>query len=270
MSIKLFVKIITSLLIALAVCFTCGRAPLLAADLQKLERGHFVVYHQNRTLANKLSWKAEYHYKRIVNHFGVREFRPWEGNGKCPIYLYKTQRDFQQATGAPEWSVGLAQFNPFRFASYEKAPNLFKDTLPHEMTHMLLYLFMDKKRVPLWLTEGMAQFEEEGQRSRYRSRTLLKWYLRRGEHMKLEELFKVPFLPANTPQEQIDLFYVQSASVVDHLITGNIRTNFGRFLSNLKGGMTVENALIKAYQWKYKNGISDLEKRWRDFVKRKY
>ena len=72
------------------------------------------------------------------------------------------------------------------------------------------------------------------------------------------------------PDEKVSLFYSESASVVDHLITDNIRANYGRFLTCMKKGDTVEGALKKSYQWKYKKGISDLEKRWLDFVKRKY
>ena len=80
-----------------------------AADFEKLERGHFVIYHSNRTLANKVSWKAEYHYKRILNHLGVKGFRPWESESKCPVYIYKTHSDFIKGTGAPEWSAGRAR-----------------------------------------------------------------------------------------------------------------------------------------------------------------
>ena len=246
----------------------CGKLSH-AAEFEKFERGHFIVYHNNRSVANKLSWKAEYHYKRIVNHLGVRSFRPWEAKEKCPIYLYRAKTDYLKATGAPEWSVGIAQYNPFRFASYEGAPNLLIDTLPHEMTHMLLYIFMDEKRIPLWLNEGMAQFEEEDQKSNYHRKRLIKWHMREGNYIPLKELINIKNLQ-NMDEERVSLFYAEAASVVDHLITDNIRANYGRFLTSIKNGDTAEAALKKAYQWKYKNGIGDLEKRWLDFIKRKY
>ena len=82
----------------------------------------------------------------------------------------------------------------------------------------------------------------------------------------MSELLNMKGVPAGG----VDIFYMQSASVVDHLINDNIRANFGRFLTCLKNGETAEDALKKSYQWKYKNGISDLEKRWLDFVKKKY
>ena len=249
-----------------ALCLVCGKELILASDFGKLERGHFIVYHNNRDLANKLSWKAEYHYKRIVHHLGLKEFRPWEDENKCPIYLYKTKSGYLKATGAPEWSMGSAQYQPFRFSSYEEAPDLFVDTLPHEMTHMLLYLFMDKKSIPIWLDEGMAQFEEEEQSSNYHRKRLMKWHIKEGTYIGLNELINMQRIP----EDKVGLFYAEAASVVDHLITDNIRANFGRFLTYLKKDYTVEDALKKSYQWKYRNGISDLEKRWLDFVKKKY
>ena len=247
-------------------CVLFGEGLLQAKEFEKLERGHFIVYHNNRTLANKLSWKAEYHYKRIVNHFGVREFRPWEGNDKCPIYLYRSKSDYLKATGAPEWSAGLAQYNPFRFSSYENAQDLLVNTLPHEMTHMLFYLFMDKKPIPRWLNEGMAQFEEEEQSSAYYRKRTIKWYVKEDNYISLNELINMKGIP----QDKVDLFYAEAASIVDHLITDNIRANYGRFLTYIKNGDNTEDALKKSYQWKYKNGIGDLEKRWLEFIKRKY
>ena len=270
MFIKLFAKY-KGFLILFSVIFLISSAKLAHPDtFEKLERGHFVVYHNDRSFANKLSWKAEYHYKRIINHFGVKKFRPWEGKDKCPIYLYNTKDQYLKATGAPEWSAGLAQYGNFRFSSYKNAPNLLVDTLPHEMTHMLFYLFMEKKPIPLWLNEGMAQFEEEDRSAIYRRKKSIKQHVRKGTYLKLSELFKMSYLSKNMADEEVALFYDEAASLIDHLITDNIRTNYGRFLSALKKGETIEAALKKSYQWKYKNGTSDLEKRWLEFARKKY
>lgn len=265
MFIKSSIRIYVFLLF-IAFSLLCGDGAILASDFEKLGKGHFIIYHNNRNFANKLSWKTEYHYKRIVNHFGVKRFRPWESKDKCPIYIYKNQKDYMEATGAPEWSDGIAQYQPFRFSSYEDNPNLFHRTLPHEMTHMLLYIFMDKKPIPLWLNEGMAQFEEKERRAVYNRKRFIKLYVKEGTYIGLDELMDM----TQVPEDRVELFYAEAASIVDHLISDNIRANYGRFLRHLKNGETVEEALKKAYQRKYKNGISDLEKMWLGFIKRKY
>jgi len=254
--------------ISLLLAASLAACPVSATsqDFEVFKRGHFIIYHNNRSMANKLSWRAEYHYKRIVNHFGVKDFKPWEGGAKCPIYLYKTKSDYLNGTGAPDWSQGLAEFGTPRFSSFEDAENLFNNTLPHEMTHLLLYLFAEGRPVPLWLNEGMAQFEEEDKDTVYRRKRFMKSHVRQGTHIPLSLLMEME----NIPEDNVHLFYAESASVVDHLVNDNIKANYGRFLSQVKNGESIQEALKKSYQWKYKNGITDLEKRWLEYVKRRY
>ncbi|MDD5680548.1 MAG: peptidase MA family metallohydrolase [Candidatus Omnitrophica bacterium] len=266
MSIKLFTRICRVAVVLPALFAFSAGLQTQAADFEKLEKGHFVIYHNNRDLANDLIWKAEYYYKKILGHFGVAEFRPWTGKDKCEIYLYKTKADYMKATGAPEWSGGQAQFSPLRFSAFENSRNLKAAVFPHELTHMLFHLFMDKKRMPLWLEEGMAQFEEEDQTSLYRQKQFIKQNIKGDTYIKLSELTGIQAVP----EDNVELFYAESASVVAHLITDNIRTSYGKFLTYLKNGDSTDTALKKSYQWKYKNGVNDLEIRWLEFVKRKY
>lgn len=262
MYIRLYLRIYA--LILGAVFFAASAAG--AAAFEKLERGHFVIYHLNRDLANDLTWKAEYYYKKILGHLGSEEFRPWESKDKCEIYIYKTKAEYMAATGAPEWSAGLAQDQPLRFSAYEGSPDMETTTFPHELTHIIFRLFTDRKRMPLWLEEGMAQFEEEDQSSLYKRKRFVKWSVKNGSYIRLADLMNM----AAVPEDNLEGFYSESASVVDHLITDNIRTSYGKFLTCLKNGRSVEAALKEAYQRKYKNGASDLELRWLEFIRRKY
>lgn len=234
-------------------------------QFQELRRGHFVIHHMNRQYANSVSWKAEYHYKRIVNHIGVKGFRPWEGEEKCAIYLYPSQAAYVAGTGAPVWSAGQAHVNVSQIDSFEGAKDFEDGTLPHEITHVLLNKFFEGKEIPLWLNEGMAQFEEETDKSTYWNKRYMKERVRAGSFFPLSALFSMKGVP-----QDVSLYYAQSASVVDHLISSNIRTNFGKFLEYMKKGLDTETALQQAFQWKYKHGIGHLDKRWQDYVKKRY
>ena len=125
---------------------------------------------------------------------------------------------------------------------------------------------MGTGRIPLWLNEGMAQFEEDSNDSKSRRKRSIKSSLKQGEFFPLDELFAMNSVPG----DNVELFYAQSASVVDYLMTDNIRTNYAKFLLVIKGGGSIDAALKDVYQWKYKNGVADLEKRWQDFVRKKY
>jgi len=232
-----------------------------------LKRLHFVVYHNDRQTANNVSWKAEYYYKRILRHFNIEDFHPWEKDKKCTIYIFDSRDDFIKGAGAPGWSGGLARYNPPRLYIYKDAKDLIKNTLPHEITHLIFSEFMDRNKIPLWLNEGMAQYEEEKWDKGYAKR-YLESHIRKGIYIKLDKLFSMKHYPKN--DEKRYLFYLQSASVIDYLRKEQIASLFGEFLIRIKQGKSVEDALKQIYQWKFQGGIPDLEERWIKYIKTRY
>ena len=232
-----------------------------------LKRMHFVIYHNDQYFANKISWKAEYSYKKIIRHFNINGFYPWEKDKKCTIYIFESRDNFVRGADAPSWSIGLARYNPPRLYIYKGARNLIKNTLPHEITHLIFGEFMDRSKIPLWLNEGMAQYEEEKWDKGYAKR-YLKSHIKKGIYIKLEELFKMNTYPQN--KEKLDLFYLESASVIDYLREEQIASLFGKFLLKIKEGKSVELALKQTYQWKFQSGIPELEERWIKYIKTRY
>jgi len=232
-----------------------------------LKRMHFVVYHNDYQAANNISWKAEYYYKRILRHFNVEDFHPWEKDKKCTIYIFESKDSFIKEADAPEWSDGLARYNPPRLYVYKGSRNLIKNILPHEITHLIFSEFMDRNEIPLWLNEGMAQYEEEKWDKGY-SKRYLKNHIRRGIYIKLDELFNMKDYPKD--EEERYLFYLQSASIIDYLRKEQIASLFGEFLTKIKEGKSVEDALKQTYQWKFQGGIPDLEERWIKYIKTRY
>lgn len=228
------------------------------------ERQHFVIYHNDRIFANDISWKAEGHYKSIIMHLGVQSFRPWEGKEKCPIYLFDTRDDYIKYTGAPVWSAGIAQMKPLQLSIFKGASDLKTTTLPHEITHLVLFKFFEKEP-PLWLTEGLAQFEEEASGKTFHKRAL-KDLISEGGYIKIKDIFSLQ----GVPEDHIGLFYLESLSIVEFLIRGHLRGLFGKFLDEIKKGRSAEDALKSVYQWKYAKGAEDFEKAWINYVRTRY
>ncbi len=267
MFIKLNYRLLTIYFLGLVFGFALDRALLFAGEpKQILTRGHFEVHHNDRNYANDISWKAEGHYKSIIMHLGVNDFRPWEGKEKCPIYIYDTKDDYIKYTNAPIWSGGLASMEPFRLSIYKGSPDLETKTLPHEITHLVLFELF-KKPPPLWLNEGLAQFEEE-KAGRHFYKKPLKELIAKGAYLKINELFEVKYLLND--DKFIAVFYLESCSVVEFLITQNLGGLFGKFIQELKNGKSSNEALKTVYQWKFKNGASDLEMAWLNYVKTRY
>ena len=259
-------RIIQFIFSVMIITFYCTAS--YGDGLEEMSRGHFVIYYKNRRAANNILWKAEAHYKRIVNHIGIQSFRPWEGRDKekCSIYLYPTKQAYIAATGAPEWSAGIAHSDMARMSLYEGVKGVEFSTLPHELTHILLHELWGVKRIPTWLNEGMAQFEETDKDLIFRRKKSVKDIVRNAAYFELNDLFKMQGIPRGN----VELFYSQSASIVDYMIKDNLRANFGRFLAMMKDGKAVNSALKEAFQWKYKNGAGDLEKKWADYIRKKY
>lgn len=222
---------------------------------EKLEKMHFIIYHNNYLYASKLVFKAEASYKKILHDLGVVRFPMWD-RFKCVLLLFPEREDYIKSTSAPSWSGGLAQYHRFLFATFEGAPELEKKTLPHELTHLAFQMFMGSSvKIPLWLNEGLAKYEEEGKSYlRY-----MREYLSRDKFFPLAELFSV----CDYPEDEISLFYSQCASIIYYLKEKNISSLFSQFLREIKKGTEINHALKKIYQWKFRNGVIDLEQRWR-------
>lgn len=235
---------------------------------QYIKRMHFIVYHDDRSFANKVSWKAEYYYKRILRHFSIDGFRPWEDDDKCTIYIFNDRNDYVKYSGAPVWSGACQRDNPPRIYIYKgnqkELSNLINNILPHEMTHAIFHELMPRKYIPLWLDEGMAQYEEKnwggGQMQDYLSK-----YVKDGSHIELNRLFSFSSYPSD--QVELFLFYAQSASIIEYLRKRQISSLFGKFLLKIRHGKSVEQALRETYYPKFNGGIPEFEKYWIKYVK---
>ena len=234
---------------------------------QALQRMHFIIYHNDKSYANKVSWKAEYSYKKIIRHFGIDGFLPWEKKNKCRIYLFENRDDYIKLSEAPSWSGGCAMDNPPRLFIYKGAPNLIENTLPHEITHLIFHLLIPGERIPLWLDEGMAQYEEKDWDTGYIKR-YLKSHVDEGVYIRFDELFSLRNYPNN--QEKLTLFYAESASIIDYLRKQQIASLYGNFILKIRHGKSVEQALKETYHPKFKNGIADLEKYWLKYIQTRY
>jgi hypothetical protein len=234
---------------------------------QGFKRMHFIIYHNDRSFANKVSWKAEYCYKKIIRHFDIDGFRPWENDNKCRIYLFENRDDYVRLSGAPSWSGGCAMDDPPRLYIYKGSSELIENILPHEITHLIFHLLIPREKIPLWLDEGMAQYEEDDWDTGY-IKGYLKEHIDNGVYIPLDELFSIQRYPGN--QEKLNLFYAQSASVIEYLRKRQIASLYGKFILKIRHGKSIERALKETYHPKFKNGIKDLEEYWLEYVQTKY
>jgi len=144
--------------------------------------------------------------------------------------------------------------------------NLLDAVLPHEITHLLFKEvtagLKTDARVPLWLDEGIAEYEEKSKRYR----TEVKGALESQALIPASEIVKYSTYPADLNRRS--LFYAESASLVEFLLAeygGAKFTSFSRKL--VSGGKNIDEALFSTYYPRLKD-VSQLNDAWLKFLKK--
>lgn len=138
------------------------------------------------------------------------------------------------------------------------AEGCFTDSLPHELTHVVLADQFTDRRIPQWADEGIAMLAESPEKLQRRLNEL-QGLVARNRTMGLHELMK---LDQGPPVASRDAFYGQSVTVTGVLLERGTPEQFLRFV---KAGQRhgYEKALREVYaieSW------SELESEWQNFA----
>ena len=226
-----------------------------AVAWEKVSSTHFVVLHaEDDKLAQTVSERAEAYYTEIAADLGYTRYQNfWLWDNRAKILIYPTAQAFATACNAPAWAAGRASAERREIASYRQGGETFLGSLlPHEMSHLILGDFIGKDHVPLWLTEGFAEWEQ--------SRHLVRPVPRPRHPFQLKALMAMD-IRQDTDQKRVALFYAQAASVVGFLIRTRGGERFGAFCRGLRDGKTCEAALTSAYPDDF-SSLDILEQKW--------
>ncbi len=209
-------------------------------EWQVVKSSHFLVMHQaDEAFAKRVSDKAEACYTAISADLGFTRYQNfWVWDNRVKILIYPTAAEFVAACKAPGWALGQASYARHEIASYQQSgPGFLDSLLPHELSHLILADYIGVERVPLWLTEGFAQWVQEG-------RAPSGFVPAKG--FRLTDLMRMD-IRRNTDPQRVAIFYAQSASVVGFMISAYGGPAFGKFCKALRDGKPVDAALVAAY-----------------------
>lgn len=260
---------------------------LIAQDWQELKGEHFIVYFaQDEVFASQVLRKAERDYGRIASDLGYARYSNfWTWTNRVRIYIYPDHASYLEASGQPEWSEGMADYKNKEILGYSGSKDFLISILPHEMAHLIFRDFVGfKGEVPLWLDEGVAQWEEEIKRDRIKG--IARGYLKKGTLLSLKDMMDLDIrLIKDTDKihvrstsiagqsgfliidgkSLVNLFYLQSAALVGFLIERYGADSFTDFCRQLRDGKGLEDALRSAYPVHLRS-IDELEEKWRQYV----
>lgn len=165
-----------------------------------------------------------------------------------------TKEQFRDVTRSPAWAGALydGRIKAPAGGIAEKSSELEK-VLFHEYTHALVHR-LSHGRAPTWLNEGLAQYEEGQDDSRYAD--ALREFARNGKKTFSLRALEGSFMGLTSSQ-------AQSAYILSHSATRYIIREFGvsavkRILEALASGHNIDSAVSSSIYISY----DDLDKHW--------
>jgi tetratricopeptide (TPR) repeat protein len=218
--------------------------------------GHFHVRYDegsvNPVLLKDIDRTLEDDYDKLRFAFEV------EPSNTLEVVLYP-KKDFQEITGAPDWSSG---FNDGRIhlpvGGLDSVNREVEAIITHELTHTF-FLTKTNGRGPVWLQEGVAQYMQ-GSRLGGSTNSLLVSLLRSGGFPSLNQMSS-SFMGASTSQAAV--YYTASLSFVQYLMNRYRFDELNDMLKKLGSGESTEDAVREAFG----SRLSDLEEDWHNQLK---
>src|SRR3989344_726207 len=283
---KIFWPVLTGIILGLVFC--AGSA--VAADKlswKELKGTHFIVYFNGEeSFARDVLNSAEKYYIRIAGELGYARYQDfWTWEKRCKIYVYPDHDSFLKSTGGAEWSHGMAEYSTKTIYSYAWHEGFPESLLPHEIAHLIFRDFIGfKGEVPLWLDEGVAQWEEEAKRPQMKA--MVKELYGKAGLLTIQDMMKLdirrikgkegvhiraaltkdgsPGVVFLSNDNLVNTYYLQSVSMIGFLIEKFGGESFTAFCRELRDGETLEEALKSAYTTI--TTIAEFEKRWKEYL----
>lgn len=228
---------------------------------KELKSQHVIVmYEKDTAFAGRVARAAERYYKETIQDLGFRRTGNfWLWDNRARIIIYRDRADYVASTKSPAWSGGRASFARREIATHAGTSGFVESRLPHEMAHLIFRDYIGfEGDVPLWLDEGVAQWQEK--QSRAAKLAEARAYLKQGNFMSIYRLANVT-VGDLTSAQTARAFYAQSVSLVGCLIQKGGQRNFAVFCRQLRDGKSVEDALRFTYPRSMRS-IGALQKAW--------
>jgi hypothetical protein len=256
----------SAILLMLIMTISCAKAHAQDGKWQEERTTHFIIHYQGaaQDFIRSLSEKAEEYYNSIADNLGFMRFNFWLWDNRAHIYVYDDAAGYHLATGQPEWSAGAAMPGYKAIYTYANAQDFFATVLPHEMGHIIFREFVgfNNPAVPIWLEEGVASYQMEIRRGA--ADAFVKRSIADNTFMNIETLSGLnPLMMSD--KEKVNLFYLESVSILDFLMKEHGRESFVLFCQNLRDKRNLNRAIASAYPYE---STSQLNQAWQEHLKK--
>ena len=237
----------------------------LAKDWNLYRTRHFIIYYDKAPLdfVKNVEDMAEYHFESITRSLGFPRYKSWSFDERAKIYIFNNQDDYVEHGSAMSWSHGAASPRNRVIKTFPTSHGFFDSTLPHELGHIIFREFVGHDvLLPVWFEEGIAIYQEQARR--FGSHNVVREAIREERFIPLNEL-TYNKLYRNKNSSEITLFYAESASIINYLISEHGQQRFKWLCERLRDGKSFEAALVSVYP-RFRS-LEDLAEAWEDFLK---
>ncbi|HOW42504.1 MAG TPA: hypothetical protein P5110_03085 [Candidatus Omnitrophota bacterium] len=275
----------------LTICLAAGVSLCRAEDWQEIKGEHFIVRYLKADASNAegfaqdVAGKAETYYRRIAEDLGYPRYSEfWTWDNRVKIYLYPDQASYVRSGNHPQWSAGMADYEKKQIISFSGSTRFSEHVLPHEIAHLIFRDFVGfTGEIPLWLDEGVAQWEEESLRPDIKRVSKLMFekdsLLTLDDMMTLDvrtinpgSVYQRPTVTRSGQKAVIVLsgdalvnhFYVEASSLVGFFIERFGSLEFAKFCRQLRDGNSFEQAVQAVYSGL--RSLADVEKEWKRYL----
>jgi hypothetical protein len=242
-------------------------------EYKKYETKYFVLYYTNDQMKIILNNLVDYYYEEFIKFMGFSDYYNFSNffGEKIPIYLAPNDDVYKSYDMVPEWSSGafVINYDFYNLArasiyAHEKDPLLIQRVLPHEISHLVMYRYLNLINTPLtfkFVLEGIAQYQE------YRIITGLD-YINYIPSSKIN--FYNLLYPNFYSNEEIKNFYDNSLSFTCFLVNSYGINKYREFIKELKKDNNVINVLNRIYKFSLSynenNIIKEIENKWNYYL----
>ena len=256
---------IKRVMFVMIVLFGIWIDPSHAKKMWEQQKGtNFIIYYRDvpEDFVNTVMEEAELSFKSVTENLGITRYEGWHWAKRASIYIYKDENDYIQNGGQAGWSHGSALVTMKTIMTYPAASGFFDSILPHELGHIILYEIVGPvANMPLWFNEGVAMYQEKAKR--LGSHQVVKKSIENGQFIPLTELTNMR-LYKNSKDNDVELFYAESDSIVNFMISELGEARFYKLCRELKNYTPFESALPKVYM-RVKD-IKTLNKLWMQYL----
>jgi len=217
----------------------------------KKETENFVIFYRDIEQAKIVSDKAEYYFEKITYDLGYENEIKWKDKGQ--VYIVENTdkwRDFLKDIGFNPDLVGgfVPNYKEKEMFLGALSDGYLAVTFPHELTHLIFREIAGQSTIPLWLNEGLANYEAS--LTSMSNKMLIK-YIKQGNHILLGDLLRMSNYPEG--KEMRELFYAQSEKLVEFLITQYGRKKFRNFCELILKDRSFHDSLFEVYRDDFKD-----------------